>query len=223
MSPETGGDPSTSGAPATVLGGSALAGATVAGRRPGRRAGSGLTRYRGLIAVLVLLTVAAAAGFLLIGRGSSSDVASISLDGQPTDVVAGDGVVWVATGENSDNGRVAQVHPGSGDETDTPMPVGGTPLRMAVGGGGVWIGTLERKLVHIDAATGRPEGKPQTVDQAPHGMAIGHGAVWIADGGGIRRSRCYQLRSGRADSRGAGARGRGRGNQRRVGGQLGRR
>jgi serine/threonine-protein kinase len=147
-------------------------------RRPARRARpTRSARYRSLLG-LVVVAAAAVAALLLMNRGGSSDVTSIRLGGAAVDVDAQGGAVWVASGER--NGTVAEVD--SDSKLGAPIAVGADPLRVAGDATGAWVGTLGRRLVRIDRATGKVAKR--TLDQDVHGMAVGEGAVWIANGGG---------------------------------------
>ena len=51
-----------------------------------------------------------------------------------------------------------------------------------MGASGAWVGTVDRRLVHLDASTGTRLGSPLRLDHEPFSLAVGFGAVWVADG-----------------------------------------
>ncbi len=74
-------------------------------------------------------------------------------------------------------------------EAAPPVPVGRSPVSVAVGEGAVWVANnAGGTVVRLDPATARPEGRPIAAGAAPVSVSVGEGAVWVADGGGsVRR------------------------------------
>jgi streptogramin lyase len=61
--------------------------------------------------------------------------------------------------------------------------VGGAPVAVATGAGGVWVADNARsRVVELDVASGRPTGKPIPVGAGPEAIAVGEGYVWVASG-----------------------------------------
>jgi len=100
-------------------------------------------------------------------------------------IAEGFDAIWVSTGES-----LIRVNPA----TDQPEPVLRIPASgtgfsadVAVGGGYVWLGTGDGRLLRLDAATGRHRWVTglDPIDT----IAFGHGAVWTADsfGGTVSR------------------------------------
>jgi streptogramin lyase len=63
-----------------------------------------------------------------------------------------------------------------------PMPA--EPVKIALGGGVVWVATTDRQgggsLVRLAAATGRTVGDPEPVGFEPHDLSVGEGGVWVS-------------------------------------------
>jgi len=100
-------------------------------------------------------------------------------------IAEGFDAIWVSTGES-----LIRVNPA----TDQPEPVLRIPASgtgfsadVAVGGGYVWLGTGDGRLLRLDAATGRHRWVTglDPIDT----IAFGHGAVWTADSFGDTVSR----------------------------------
>jgi DNA-binding beta-propeller fold protein YncE len=62
--------------------------------------------------------------------------------------------------------------------------VGGTPVAVATGAGGVWVvENAGSRVIELDPS-GAPVGKPIAVGAGPEAVAIGEGYVWVASGDG---------------------------------------
>jgi DNA-binding beta-propeller fold protein YncE len=102
----------------------------------------------------------------------------IDVGGHPGAIAFGGNRVWVAdedgagvTAINAEGGRVFKRH----------IAPHATPLRLAVGAGGVWVsnstaGTVRR--IDLDSAL---PGAPIKVGHGPSGVTVGGGIVWIAN------------------------------------------
>jgi len=142
----------------------------------------------GPVVLLVALGVVAA---LLIGGGSEnrapvdkrSALPEFAVGAQPTDIVAGSegsGGIWVA---NNGDRSVSRIRPSSGVVEPRAIPIGFSPLSLAVGEGKVWVTGLTGGLREIDPRTARPG---RSIDLGgvfnAYAVAAGLGAVWIVNG-----------------------------------------
>ena len=73
------------------------------------------------------------------------------------------------------------IDPGS-DRVTGVVPVGVRPGPVAVGGGAVWVGTLDDKTLQRVDPGSRTVAKTFTLGATPTGVAYGDDAVWIAHG-----------------------------------------
>jgi serine/threonine-protein kinase len=70
---------------------------------------------------------------------------------------------------------------GSGVSVSTPIPVGNSPLRVAVGEGGVWVTSeTDGTLTRIDPDTREVTGSPIPLGKGVSGVAVGAGSVWVS-------------------------------------------
>ena len=76
---------------------------------------------------------------------------------------------------------VAVIDPGS-DRVTGVVPVGVRPGPVAVGGGAVWVGTLDDKTLQRVAPGSRTVAETVALGATPTGVAYGDDAVWIAHG-----------------------------------------
>jgi streptogramin lyase len=96
-------------------------------------------------------------------------------------VVVALGVALSACGSGGGSRESAVPNPSA----DAPVVVGGTPVAVAVGAGGVWVADNSgSRVIELDPANGRPVGKPIPVAAGPEAIAVGEGGVWIASGDG---------------------------------------
>lgn len=104
----------------------------------------------------------------------------IRVGGEPLDIEALDGDVWVDLGEAD---ALAHIHGRSGRLLGR-TPSGGDVFAIALGFGSVWATNYARDAVtRIDAATGRRVGRPIRTGPDPKGVVAGAGAVWVANAG----------------------------------------
>jgi streptogramin lyase len=90
--------------------------------------------------------------------------------------VAGVGPAGCGGGSGS---SPAAVHPSA----ERPVRVGGTPVAVAVGEGGVWVVDNARsRVVELDPRSARPARGPIAVGAGPEAVAVGEGSVWVASG-----------------------------------------
>jgi serine/threonine-protein kinase len=82
----------------------------------------------------------------------------------------------------------------AGSETASSLPaphakaqvrVGGAPVAVATGAGGVWVvDNAGSRVIELDPSGARPVGRPMAVGAGPESIAIGEGYVWVASGDG---------------------------------------
>lgn len=82
----------------------------------------------------------------------------------------------------------------AGSETASSLPdtqaksqvrVGGAPVAVATGAGGVWVAdNAGSRVIELDPSDAHPVGKPIAVDAGPEAIAVGEGYVWVASGNG---------------------------------------
>jgi YVTN family beta-propeller protein len=79
--------------------------------------------------------------------------------------------------------RYKAKYPPAGRITNT-ISLPGEPVKIALGGGFVWIATTDRNgggtLVRIDPASARIVGVPEPISFEPHDLSIGEGGVWVS-------------------------------------------
>ena len=111
--------------------------------------------------------------------------ATIPVGAGPVDVLASDGVVWVA---NAAQGTVSRVDPATNTVTRT-IQVGRNPVRLAAGFGSIWVANQASQTVsRIDARTGQPQAMiPVTGHVSADDLAVGAGAVWVRSGAPLWR------------------------------------
>ena len=133
----------------------------------------------------------ASASVLELDPGSGSIRARIPISGRsgstspaPLAVAAGEGAIWVVTGNPP---RLSRIDPGLAAVTETsPLGVGSNPTAIATGAGAVWV-TLsgEGTVARVDPDTGDVRSKIP-VGGAPSGVAVSQGRVWISVEPGFR-------------------------------------
>ena len=111
--------------------------------------------------------------------------ATIPVGPGPVDVLAAEGVVWVA---NAAQGTVSRVDPATQTVTRT-IQVGRNPVRLAAGFGSIWVANETSQTVsRIEARTGQPQATiPVTGHVSADDLAVGEGAVWVRSGARLWR------------------------------------
>lgn len=85
------------------------------------------------------------------------------------------------SGYGGGSGESTLPHPGARHSID----VGGTPVAVAVGTGGVWVvDNSGSRVIELDSMNGRPVAKPIPVAAGPEAIAVGEGGVWVTSGDG---------------------------------------
>jgi streptogramin lyase len=111
----------------------------------------------------------------------------IPIGGYANLVAVGEGYVWVPVADGDGPGRVTllRIHPVSGVIARWPYH-GSSEVRIATGGGAVWLADPQtRRLTRIDATTGRETvTRPFGIRRAPRELGVGAGGVWLVPGRG---------------------------------------
>lgn len=115
---------------------------------------------------------------LRIDPDSGRLLQSIDVGGAPGPIALGGGRVWVAdekgggiTAVNSEGGRVYR----------RGLPPHATPLRLAVGAGGLWVSSASTGAVRRIDLSSLGVGEPIPVGRGPAGIAVAGGLVWVAN------------------------------------------
>ena len=106
---------------------------------------------------------------------------TIDVGGAPGAIALGGGRVWVAdaggrgvTAVNAEGGRIYR----------RGLPPQATPLRLAVGAGGLWVSSASTGTVRrIDLGSLRADA-PVPVGRGPAGVTVASGLVWVANSRG---------------------------------------
>jgi DNA-binding beta-propeller fold protein YncE len=105
-------------------------------------------------------------------------LATIAVGGHPGPIAFGGGDVWVA---DEDGAGVSAVVAKSGRVVRRGLPPHATPLRLAVGQGGLWVSSASTGNVRrIDLSTLRVDPSIP-VGRGPAGVTVAHGLVWVAN------------------------------------------
>src|SRR5919197_5161888 len=142
-----------------------------------------MPRGRLLLAVPVAALIAGVGAVLSLGwNGGEPAPAVFRVAGQPTDVVAAAGRVWVA-GQRS--GSVWVLDSDTGRLAGRPLRTGGAPSRLALAQGGIWAADAAHATVV--AVQWRPRRVYEPIAMGPDisDVALAAGAVWTvssADG-----------------------------------------
>ena len=151
-------------------------------------------RVLAIAAVAGVLLAAVAVGALAIrdepgGAGTAPEqpaqaksgpkVTATRIGGRPNNVIGAQGHIWAGwfLGE-----RLVTLDPATGKQRRGPRPEVGVGLTgLAVDGDTIWaIAARDRRLVHLDARTGRALGSPVALPSAGSAVAAGDDAVYVA-------------------------------------------
>jgi streptogramin lyase len=127
---------------------------------------------------IVLLAIAAAAAFLLLGDDGPEVSEPIAIGTPPLRVAAGPKAVWVTS---EADGTITRLDPDTGEPVGAARQVGRGVSGVAVGGKWVWVTNPGRgQLLRLDPGSGQVL---RTVDLRgePGPIALGGGRVWLAD------------------------------------------
>jgi streptogramin lyase len=106
-------------------------------------------------------------------------VTSTKIGGRPNNITGAEGHIW--TGEFLSD-RLVTLDPATGKPQPGPRPEIGVGLTgLAVDGDTIWaIAARDRRLVHLDARTGKVLGQPVALPSAANAVAAGKDAVYVA-------------------------------------------
>jgi streptogramin lyase/predicted Ser/Thr protein kinase len=118
---------------------------------------------------------------LRVDPASGAVVQRIGVGGKPGPLVFGGDRVWVADGAGA---GVSVINAKGGRLIRRGLVTHAAPLRLAVGGGGLWVssastGTLRR----IDLSSAKP-GRAILAGRGPAGVTVANGLVWVANSRG---------------------------------------
>ncbi len=104
--------------------------------------------------------------------------ARLHLGGSPGAIVSGGGRVWVA---DEDGAGVTAIDAKAGRVVRRGLEPHASPLRLAVGAGGLWVSSASTGTVRrIDLGT-MAVGAPILAGRGPAGVTVGQGLVWVAN------------------------------------------
>jgi DNA-binding SARP family transcriptional activator/ABC-type transport system substrate-binding protein len=108
---------------------------------------------------------------------ASGDVKRVTVGVQPSAVVAGGGMLWVA---GYDSGSVLEIDPRSGLLVAT-MHVGQGPAALVFSNGSLWVANrLDGTVSRVDPTSGSTVRLFPT-GSAPTALAVANGSVWVAN------------------------------------------
>jgi streptogramin lyase len=101
----------------------------------------------------------------------------VALEGRPSAIAAGDGVLWVADDER---GVVLRLDATDGRPVGDPIPVSPTPRALAVGTGAVWVADSDGTVTRIDSESGTA-GPPFALGGALVDVIADGAGAWVGD------------------------------------------
>lgn len=113
-----------------------------------------------------------------LAAGRVTDV--IDVGGEPRDVVAAAGSIWVGVNQTGTGrvGSVVRIDPSSAEVTAT-IETGRRIHSMAAGDGAVWVTNFDDGTVSVIDANSATLVATTPIGNRPGGVAVGHGSVWI--------------------------------------------
>jgi DNA-binding beta-propeller fold protein YncE len=120
-------------------------------------------------------------GVLRVDPDSGAVIQRIEVRGHPGPIAFGGNRVWVA---DDDGAGISVINAKGGRVVRRGLVTHAAPLRLAVGGGGLWVSSASTgSLRRIDLSSIRP-GKPILVGRGPAGVTVADGLVWVANSRG---------------------------------------
>jgi DNA-binding beta-propeller fold protein YncE len=118
---------------------------------------------------------------LRIDPRSGEVVEKVEVGGRPGAIVFGGNRVWVA---DDDGAGITAINAGGGRVVRRGLPPQASPLRLAVGAGGLWVSSASTGNVRrIDLDSLRFDAAI-AVGRGPAGVAVAGGLVWVANSRG---------------------------------------
>jgi serine/threonine-protein kinase len=115
---------------------------------------------------------------LRVDPASGRVLARIDVGGRPGAIAYGGRRVWVA---DEGGAGVTAINAASGRIYRRGIVPHATPLRLAVGAGGLWVSSASTGAIRrIDLGSVRG-GAPIPVGRGPAGITVGNGLVWVAN------------------------------------------
>ena len=104
----------------------------------------------------------------------------IDVGGEPRDVVAAAGSIWVGVNQTGTEriGSVVRIDPSSAEVTAT-IETGRRIHSMAAADGAVWVTNFDDGTVSVIDANSATLVATTPIGNRPGGVAVGHGSVWI--------------------------------------------
>jgi DNA-binding beta-propeller fold protein YncE/predicted Ser/Thr protein kinase len=110
----------------------------------------------------------------------------VPVGGSPGAIVSGGGRIWVA---DEDGAGITAINAEGARVIKRGLAPHATPLRLAVGAGGLWVSSASTGTVRrIDLGTMAVDA-PILAGRGPAGVTVGHGFVWVANSRGGTVSR----------------------------------
>jgi DNA-binding beta-propeller fold protein YncE len=133
--------------------------------------------------------VAAAAGSVWVSNPRRGEVlqvdpvdgavsARIEVGGEPGAIAVGGGRVWVA---DEGGAGVTAINAAGGRVFKRGIAPHSTPLRLAVGAGGLWVSNASTGAVRRIDLGSAVAGPPVAVGRGPAGLTVAAGVVWVAN------------------------------------------
>jgi DNA-binding beta-propeller fold protein YncE/predicted Ser/Thr protein kinase len=102
----------------------------------------------------------------------------IDVGGRPVAVAFGGHRVWVADG---DGRGITAINAAGGRIVKRGIAPHSTPLRLAVGAGGLWVSSATTGSIRRIDLGDATAGPAIPVGRGPSGVTVGHGYVWVAN------------------------------------------
>ncbi|MGV1048590.1 MAG: protein kinase domain-containing protein [Solirubrobacterales bacterium] len=129
----------------------------------------------------VWVTDPGAGEVLRVDPESGAVVKRIEVGGRPGPITYGSGRVWVA---DQGGGGVTAINARGGRVFKRGIVPRTAPLRLAAGGGGLWVSSASTGSLRRIGFTTARAGDPIRVGRGPAGVTVGGGLVWVANSRG---------------------------------------
>jgi serine/threonine-protein kinase len=102
----------------------------------------------------------------------------IRVGGRPGAIAFGGGRIWVA---DEGGAGITAINAAGGRVFKRGIPPRRSPLRLAVGAGGLWVSSASTGSVRRIDLGSAASGPPIQVGRGPSGVTVGGGVVWVAN------------------------------------------
>jgi DNA-binding beta-propeller fold protein YncE/predicted Ser/Thr protein kinase len=123
---------------------------------------------------------------LRVDPGAGEVVARLDVGGRPGAIAFGGGRVWVA---DEAGAGITAINAAGGRVYRRGIVPHATPLRLAVGAGGLWVSSASTGAIRRIDLGSAEAGAPIQVGRGPAGITVGHGFVWVANSRGASVAR----------------------------------